>query len=196
VRKLGGLFAATCLLTWVAGCSGGSTTAAPATTSAPPSSTSASVSKPKTTAPTFTPVVSPASFSAACPFLNDLEIRQALGQSMTGGSKEVEPTDTGVGKAYVCEYGGGQLGALYVATDSRTVAKFLASAKKDCKNPVMLDGIGEGALHCEPTGDLSGILIAVAKHSHGQLRTAELFLNPSGREDSYVSIAKLLGDRL
>jgi hypothetical protein len=194
VRFTGGFFAAACLLTCVTACSGGSTTAAPATTSVPPSSTS-SVSKPKTTAPTFTPAASPASLNAACPFLSSEEIIQALGRSVSGGSKEAEPTQTKVGTAYVCEYGGGQTAYLFVGPDT-SVARFLAGAKSSCKNTAMMPGIGEAALHCESTSQGGGTTLAVAKHSHGGVRTAQLYLYVAGSEDSYAKIGKLLADRL
>ncbi|MEV4142684.1 hypothetical protein AB0J40_03395 [Amycolatopsis sp. NPDC049691] len=191
MRFLGGILAA-CLLTGVAACSGGTPSAAPpASTSAAPSST---VSKPKTTAPTFTPAASPATLTAACPFLSAEEIMQALTQVLASGSKESDPVQTGVGKAYDCEYGGGRTGSLYVATDSTTPAQFLARTKKDCTNVVPLPGIGEGALHC--TTKDAGEQLVVAKHSHGQLRTATLFLGSEGRADSYTTLAKLLADRL
>jgi hypothetical protein len=191
MRFLGGILAA-CLLTGVAACSSGSPAAAPPpSTSTPPSST---VSKPKTTAPTFTPAASPATLTAACPFLSAEEIMQALTQVLSGGSKESDPVQTDTGKAYNCEYGGGQTGSLYVAADSTSPAQFLARSKKDCANAVPMPGIGEGALHCEKKD--AGLQILVAKHSHGQLRTATLFLGASGREENYVSLAKLLADRL
>jgi hypothetical protein len=192
MRFLGGILAA-CLLTGAAACSGGGTPAAapPSTTSAAPSST---VSKPTTTAPTFTPAASPATVAAACPFLSADEIMQALGRSLTGGSAESDPVQTGVGKAYSCEYGNGQLGILYVSADSTTPAQFLARSKKDCENLVPLPGIGEAAMHCDKK-DL-GLEIAVAKHSKGQVRTATLFLTPTGSEDSYTTLAKLLAGRL
>lgn len=193
MRFLGVLFAAACLLTCVTACSGGSTTAAPATTSAPPSSTS--VSKPKPTAPTFTPAASPASLTAACPFLSDTEIIQALGQSVSSGSKETEPVRTKVGTAYVCEYGAGQTAELFIGPDT-SVARFIAGAKSGCKNTETMAGIGEAALHCESTGEGGGTELAVAKHSHGQVRTAQLYLYASGRDDSYTQLGKLLADRL
>jgi hypothetical protein len=84
VRFSGASFAAACLLTCVTACWGGSTTAAPATTSASPSSTS--TSKPKTTAPTFTPAASPEKLTAACPFLGSDEILRITGRSMSGGT--------------------------------------------------------------------------------------------------------------
>ena len=191
MRFLGGILA-TCLLTVVAACSGGTPAAAPpASTSAAPSS---AVSKPKTTAPTFTPAASPATLTAACPFLSADEIMQALGRSVAGGSAEGDPVQTGVGKAYACEYGKVQTGVLYVSADSTTPAQFLTRSKKDCANVVPMKGIGEAAMHCEEK-DL-GLKIAVAKHSNGQVRTATLFLTPTGSEDSYTTLAKLLADRL
>ncbi|GAB3141800.1 hypothetical protein GCM10027258_25120 [Amycolatopsis stemonae] len=42
----------------------------------------------------------------------------------------------------------------------------------------------------------AGEELAVAKHSHGRLRTATLFLGSEGRADSYPTLAKLLADRL
>ncbi|VVJ17333.1 Uncharacterised protein [Amycolatopsis camponoti] len=191
MRFLGGILAA-CLLTGVAACSGGTPAVAPPpATSTPPSST---VSKPKTTAPTFTPAASPASVTAACPFLSAEEIMQALTQVLTGGSTEQDPVQTGVGKAYSCDYGKGLTGSLFVATDSSTPARFLSRSEKDCADVVPMPGIGEGAMHCE-TKD-AGTQIAVAKHSHGQLRTATLFVRSEGRADSYTTLAKLLADRL
>ncbi|WP_285483000.1 hypothetical protein [Amycolatopsis sp. NBRC 101858] len=191
MRFLGGILAA-CLLTGVAACSGGTPAAAPPpSTSKPPSST---VSKPTTTAPTFTPAASPAAVTAACPFLNADEIMQALDHGLAGGSAESDPVQTGAGKAYACDYGGGQTGSLYVAVDSTSPAQFLARSKKDCANVVPLPGIGEAAMHCDKKD--VGLEIAVAKHSHGQVRTATLFLGSSGSEDSYTKIAKLLAGRL
>jgi hypothetical protein len=194
VRTLGGIFAAACLLTCVTACSGGSTTAAPAITSAPPSSTS--VSKPKTTAPTFTPAASPASLSAACPFLSSDEILKLTGQSMSGGSKDLGQTKTKVGTAYECQYGAGVLGELFVGTDSTSPARFISGSKTGCAAPVTVPGVGDAAMHCKSTGPDGGTVLAVAKQSHGQLRTAQLFLYAEGTDESYAAIMKLLGDRL
>ncbi|GLY41996.1 hypothetical protein Amsp01_080190 [Amycolatopsis sp. NBRC 101858] len=132
--------------------------------------------------------------TAACPFLNADEIMQALDHGLAGGSAESDPVQTGAGKAYACDYGGGQTGSLYVAVDSTSPAQFLARSKKDCANVVPLPGIGEAAMHCDKKD--VGLEIAVAKHSHGQVRTATLFLGSSGSEDSYTKIAKLLAGRL
>jgi hypothetical protein len=193
VRFLGEIFAAACLLTCVTACSGGSTTAAPATTPASPSSTS--VSKPKPTAPTFTPAASPAKLSAACPFLSSDELIQAIGRSVSGGAKETEPLQTKVGTALVCEYGGGQTASLFVGPDT-SVARFVAGVKSGCKNPVMMPGTGEAALHCESTGQDGGTELAVAKHSHGELRTADLNFSVSVGDTTYATLGKLLADRL
>ncbi|SFW77607.1 hypothetical protein [Amycolatopsis australiensis] len=191
IRFSGGILAA-CLLTGLVACSGGSPAAAPPPSpSQPPSST---VSKPKTTAPTCTPAASPDTVTAACPFLGDDEIMQAQTRSVTGGSKESDPVQTDVGKAYACDYGRGRTGSLYVATDSTSAAQFLARSKRDCAHVVPMPGIGEGAMHCE-TKD-AGLQIVVAKHSHGRLRTATLFLGVTGPEGGYGTLAKLLADRL
>ncbi|WP_328613377.1 hypothetical protein OHS18_31940 [Amycolatopsis sp. NBC_00355] len=193
MRLLGGIFAAACLLTCVTACTSGSTTAAPATTPALPSSTS--TSKPKPTAPTFTPAASPAKLSAACPFLSSDELIQAIGHSVSGGAKETEPLRTKAGTALVCEYGGGQTASLFVGPDT-SVARFVAGVKSECRNAVMVPGAGEAALHCESTGQDGGTELAVAKHSHGELRTAELNLYVSVGEDTYATLGKLLADRL
>lgn len=196
MRTLGGIFAAACLLTCVTACSGGSTTAAPATTSAPPSSTSAAASKPKPTAPAFTPAASPATLSAACPFLSDTEIMQALGSSFSGGMKETEPVQTKVGTGYVCEYGAGQLAELIVGTDTRSTSGFLNGAKTGCGEPVPMPGVGDAAMHCRSTDKTFTTLVAVAKNSHGKLRTAQLYLVPDGSDDGCAKLGQLLADRL
>jgi hypothetical protein len=154
------------------------------------------VSKPKTTAPTFTPAASPASLTAACSFLSSDEILKLTGQSMSGGSKELGPVPTQGGQSYECQYGAGVLGELFVGAAVGSPASFIKAAKTNCSAPVTMPGVGEAATHCKPTSPNGGTLLAVAKHSHGQLRTAELFLYAEGTNDSYAAIAKLLADRL
>ncbi|GLY36618.1 hypothetical protein Amsp01_026420 [Amycolatopsis sp. NBRC 101858] len=190
MRFSGASFAAACLLTCVTACWGGSTTAAPATTPALPSSTSAS--KPKPTAPTFTPAASPEKLTAACPFLSDTEIMQALDNTLTGGMKETEPVRTG----YVCEYGVGHLAELIVGTDTRSRAGFISAAKAGCTEPAAIPGIGAAAMRCRPADQRFATFISAAKNSHGQLRTAELYLVPEGGEAACAKLGKLLADRL
>lgn len=134
--------------------------------------------------------------NAACPFLSSDEILKLTGQSMSGGSKELGPVPTQAGQSYECQYGAGVLGELFVGTAAGSPAGFIAAAKRDCSAPATMPGAGEASVRCKPTNPDGGTLLAVAKHSHGQLRTAELFLYAEGTNDSYAAIAKLLADRL
>ncbi|MEQ0561480.1 hypothetical protein ABJI51_26245 [Amycolatopsis sp. NEAU-NG30] len=201
MRKLGGIFAATCLLTWVAGCSGGSTTAAPATTSAPSSSTSASVSKPKTTTatptPTFAAAVSPSKVTGACPFLGSIELRQVVGDGNKSSDESTEgpAQNVGSGKAYQCTYPG-RGAKLYVAAlpGGPSPSAMIGTLTKKCGEAATpVPGAGDTAARCKMADGAE--MVVVGKHSHGQLRVAQLFIAPT-RTDVYDSLAKLLGGRL
>ncbi|MCR6486363.1 hypothetical protein M8542_26395 [Amycolatopsis sp. OK19-0408] len=197
MRFTGGFFAAACLLTCVAACSGGATTAAPATTSAPPSSTSASKPKPTTAAPTptFAAVVSPAKVTAACPFLGGSEVRALTGRpGETGEGTEAASEAMNPGTAYHCQYGlNGEL-VVVAIPGAQSPSATIGRLDKECKEPAKpVPGAGEYATHCKfPDGEE---MIAVGKRGHGQSRFAQ-FYTPSNRDDVYVSLAKLLGDRL
>ncbi len=195
---MGEIFAAACLLTCVTACSGGSTTAAPATTSAPPSSTSASpkpTPTPTPTTPKFAPVVSPAKVTAACPFLGGSEVRELTGRpGESGEGKEGESEAVNPGTAYHCGYGlNGEL-VVVAIPGTQSPSATIGRLNKDCKESAKpIPGAGEYASHCKfPDGEE---MVAIGKRGHGQSRFAQ-FYTPTNREDVYVSVAKLLGDRL
>ncbi|MFJ1762645.1 hypothetical protein ACIOD2_20170 [Amycolatopsis sp. NPDC088138] len=197
MRTLGGIFAAACLLTCVTACSGGSTAAAPAITSASPSSTSASKPKTTTTAPTptFAAVVSPAKVTAACPFLGGSEVRQLTGRpDERGEGTEGAPEKVGSGMAYRCSYGlNGELFVVAIPGAQNPTAT-IGKLNKECiEAAVPLPGIAEYTTQCK--GPDHEEMIAVGKRAHGQTRVAQFYV-PLTRSDVYLSIAKLLGDRL
>ncbi|MEU7787082.1 hypothetical protein [Amycolatopsis sp. NPDC049159] len=195
MRSLRGILAAACLLTCVAACSGGSTTTA-AAPSAPPSSTTASKPKPTPTPvpPTFTPVVSPAKLTGACPLLGNVELAQVLGVAWnTREPSEMPPEQIGPGKAFRCSYPVGELYVLAVS-GGKSPAAMVKQLESECSEPPKpVAGAGEVASYCYGTGYSS--LVVVAKHAHGQLRVAEVEMGRS-RADVCESLAKLLGERL
>ena len=199
MRFSGGIFAATCLLTAVTACSGGSTTAAPATTSAPPSSTSASKPTPTTATPTptFAAVVSPDKVTGACPFLGGVEIRQITGDGNKGSNEgtEGEPENVGSGKAYQCSYDGLSASLFVVAIPgNQAPAAMIGRLTKECREAATpVAGAGDTATRCKTTDGAE--MVVVGKRSHAQTRVAQLYLAPA-RTDVYESLAKLLGDRL
>ncbi|WP_039912151.1 hypothetical protein [Amycolatopsis vancoresmycina] len=195
MRFVGGIFAVACLLTCVTACSGGSTTAAPATTSAPPSSTSVSKPTPTPTTPKFAAVVSPEKVTAACPFLGGSEVRELTGRpGEKGEGTEGKSEDVNPGTAYHCGYGlNGEL-VVVALPGAQSPSATIGRLNKECKEPAKpIPGAGEYASHCKfPDGEE---MVAIGKRGHGQSRFAQ-FYTPTNREDVYVSVAKLLGDRL
>ncbi|WP_290061650.1 hypothetical protein [Amycolatopsis solani] len=194
MRSLRGILAAACLLTCVAACSSGTTTTA-ASTPPPPATTSVSKPKPTTTpTPTFTPAVSPAKLTGACPLLGNVELAQLLGVAWNAREpSEMPPEPIGPGKAFRCSYPVGELYVLAVSGGKSPDAmlKQLQSECDDAAKPV--PGAGEAASYCYGKGYSS--LVMVAKHAHGQLRVAEVEMGRS-RADVCESLAKLLGERL
>ncbi|MFT7867844.1 MULTISPECIES: hypothetical protein [Amycolatopsis] len=195
MRHYGGIFAAACLLTCVTACSGGSTTAASAPRPTPPSSTSASKPTTATPTPTFAAVVSPDKVTAACPFLGGSEVRELTGRpGESGEGKEGESEAVNPGTAYHCGYGlNGEL-VVVAIPGAQSPSATIGRLNKDCKEPAKpIPGAGEYASHCKfPDGEE---MVAIGKRGHGQSRFAQ-FYTPTNREDVYVSVAKLLGDRL
>jgi len=94
------------------------------------------------------------------------------------------------------EADGADLAELIVGTDTRSRAGFIAGAKSGCASPVAMPGIGAAAMHCRPVEKTFATFIAVAKNSHGQLRTAELYLVPESGDAACAELGKLLADRL
>jgi len=195
MRSLRGILAAACLLTCVAACSGGSTTTTAAAPPPPPPSTSTSKPKPATTpTPTFTPAVSPAKLTGACPLLGNVEFAQLLGVAWNAREpSEMPPEPIGPGKAFRCSYPTGELYVLAVS-GGKSPAAMVKQLESECADPAKpVAGAGELASYCYGKGYSS--LVVVAKHAHGQLRVAEVEMGRS-RADVCESLAKLLGERL
>ena len=196
--RSGGFIAVAALLTCVASCSSGAPAAAP--TSAPPSTTkpATSTTAPPTTAqPKFTPLVSPAKVTAACPFLGATEVPQIIGDGTLRASEAVEGEVTGASggsMGYNCAYGWGRLWIGTVPAGSVSLAEAIDFKLNDCEQPaVTIAGVGEGAKYCLAKD--YQVQVVGGKHSHGQLRIAKVTLTRT-RTDVYPSIAKLLVDRL
>jgi hypothetical protein len=176
----------------------------PPATSATPTTTrpaTTAVTAPKPPTPAFTPPASPAKVTAACPFLGTAELQRVLGTSEDIITTEQPPDPTFVpGTEFQCRYEGKYVSPwlldLWIVASARSYspAKTIESSKKDCTGPVTpLPGIGDGAFFCGvTTGDA---LVVTGKRSHGQNRTAHIYLRKH-RDDVYTTLAKTLADRL
>lgn len=181
------------------------------TTPAPPSApatatTAATTARPATTAvPTttkpFTPAVSPAKVTGACPFLGTGELQQVLGTSEGLVAAERPPDPTFVpGTQFECRYEGKyvtpwvlDLWIVASATAYRP-AKAMGNDRKDCTGPVTsLPGLGDGAFFCDVADDEE--LVMTGKRSHGQNRTTNIYLRKH-RAEVYTALARMLADRL
>ena len=168
------------------------TTTRPATTA---------VTTPKPSAPEFTPPASPAKVTGACPFLGTAELQRVLGTSEDIITTEKPPDKTFVpGTEFQCRYEGKYvspwLADLWIIASARSYSlpKMMENAKKDCTGPVTpLPGIGDGAFFCAVT--TGEALVMTGKRSHGQNRTAYIYLHKH-RDDVYTTLAKTLADRL
>ena len=111
-----------------------------------------------------------------------------------GEQAEADGTDVHPGRlAGDAERG---LAELIVGTDTRSKSGFLDGAKTGCSAPVSMPGIGDAAMHCRVTDKTFTTVVAVAKNSHGQLRTAQLYLVPDGSDYGCAKLGMLLADRL
>ena len=190
--RVGGFITAAVLLTCVAACSTGTVagslawSAPPATTEKPP---------PPSTPPPFTPVVSPATVTAACPFLGGAEVVQIIGGGAFGDlqGQELEPQPAGPGKAYGCQYSWGTL-AVFAFPGNVPPAALLTDILKKCEEPaVAIPGVGEVGKYCLTAENKT--FVFAGKRGHGQTRMAEVRMDRT-RTDVYTSVAKLLADRL
>ncbi|MFD5250132.1 hypothetical protein ACFWIW_36685 [Amycolatopsis sp. NPDC058340] len=196
--RLWGILVAAGLVLAASACGGPDENPAPP----PPSSSSKPPpSKPATssTPPTFTPSVSPAKVTAACPFLGADELAE-----ITGGPKAVAqeqpPGKAETAPEYTCAY-------LPIGQSPDLAPKlyFFAFAKADPRKPVTtlatncpgpstpVPGAGDAAMHCDL--DDYWTTLAVAKRVHGETRMLNLQV-PHYRDYLLAKMAKLLGDRL
>ncbi|WP_328647552.1 hypothetical protein OHS58_06810 [Amycolatopsis sp. NBC_00348] len=204
--RFGVALAAVLVLAGPAACSAPKTaavTSAPATTAttARPATTPPATTTP--VAPPFTPLVSPAKVTAACPFLGPGEVQELIGTSEDIVAAEQPPDPTYVpGTEFRCRYEGKYRTPwvldMWVIASSRsyTPARAVENSKRDCRGPATtLPGIGEGAIHC-PLAAADGVaLVMTGKRSHGQNRTVTLYLREH-RTDVYTALARKLADRL
>ncbi|MGK3206402.1 hypothetical protein [Amycolatopsis sp. MEPSY49] len=169
-----------------------------------PSSSAPSTTHPtakKATPPPFTPSASPATVTAACPFLGTAELQRIIGTSedIITTEKPPDPAFT-PGTQFQCRYEGKYvspwlLDLWIIASDrSYSPAKAIANSKKDCTGPVTtLPGIGDGAFFCDVADDAE--LVMTGKRSRGQNRTALIYLRKH-RADVYTTLAETLAGRL
>ena len=168
------------------------TTTRPATTA---------VTTPKPSAPEFTPPASPAKVTGACPFLGTAELQRVIGTSEDIITTEEPPDPTFVpGTQFQCRYEGKYVTPwmldLWIIASARSFApaKAMKNSQKDCTGPVTpLPGIGDGAFFCDVAADQE--LVMTGKRSHGQNRTAYIYLRKH-RAEVYTALAKMLADRL
>jgi hypothetical protein len=204
--RFGVALAAVLVLTCTPACSASPTSSTPSTpgttvTSARPATIPATTTTPAP--PPFTPLVSPAKVTAACPFLGTGELQELLGTSEDFIATEQPPDPTYVpGTEFQCRYEGKYRTPwvldLWVVASARsyTPAKTIENSKRDCREPVTsLPGIGEGAIHCALAAADGDAMVVTGKRSHGQNRTATLYLI-AHRAEVYTALAKTLADRL
>jgi hypothetical protein len=147
--------------------------------------------------------VSPAKVTAACPFLGTGELQELIGTSEDLVATERPPDPAYVpGTEFQCRYEGKYTTPwvldLWIVASARsyTPAKAIESSKRDCRGPATSPpGIGEGAIYCELAGADGKALVMTGKRSHGQNRTATLYL-VAHRAEVYTELARKLADRL
>ncbi|MFG1645126.1 hypothetical protein ACGFMK_32990 [Amycolatopsis sp. NPDC049252] len=205
--RFGAVFAAALVVTGTAACSAPPPPAGPPTpatttaTTTRPATTLAATTKPTT--PPFTPLVSPAKVTAACPFLGTGELQVLLGTSedLVATEQPADPTYV-PGTEFQCRYVGKYHTPwvldlwIVAATRNYVPVRSVENTKQDCHGPVTnLRGIGEAAISCELADAESKALVMTGKRSHGQNRTATVYM-VSHRDDVYTALAKTLADRL
>ncbi|MGW4485044.1 hypothetical protein ACWEOE_14525 [Amycolatopsis sp. NPDC004368] len=205
----GRLIAAAFVVAAAAGCSVPAATepAAAAITVREPVTAEAATetSAPPTTASTFVPAASPAKLSAACPFLDLDEYKQAFVVPQELATREEPPGHSDGTSWYTCTFlfasshqtKSGQLEV--AASPAGTSAKtWLTSAVQGCADkPKYLSG---NAFYCTENADtLKNTYLVVTKVSHGQPRFAAVTAGPPPdftHPEAYAAIAKTLSDRL
>jgi hypothetical protein len=207
--RFGAALAAVLVLTCTPACSASPAPSAPPTpattttaaTTARPATTPATTTKPA--APSFTPLVSPVTVTAACPFLGPGELQELLGTSEDFIALEQPPDPAYArGTEFRCRYEGKYVTPwvldlwIVASTRSYTPARAIENSKRDCRGPVTsLPGIGEGAIYCDLAAAEGDALVMTGKRSHGQNRTVTLYLLEH-RAEVYAALAKKLADRL
>lgn len=174
----------------------------PVSTSDAPALGNGPGSQPPTT-PQPPPPKSPEKVDSACPFLGVTEVSAAMGAALDAWAEEAEPDRHWRAPIHRCDYpsrvGGRQLQQLYIAAVPGT-SRFDAVLKEwsqECSGAAKpIAGVGGFARTCSPTTPgKEGVVLLVAKKSHGETRLAELDLAPQ-RDEVYAKIAQLLTDRL
>lgn len=189
-----------CVLACVTACAGPTAPAAPppVTTSHRPTPAHTTTGPPP--APAF---VTPAKVTAACPFVTVDEITRAIGGAWSATAVE-QPAKKGSFRCtYQSEFHDAAAFQLRILVPGgRSLRALSAEIAKSCgEAAVPIPGAGDAAFYCQgPDADVDGIpeqqtRIAVTKASHGETRAGVLDVHRI-REDVYVTLAKLLGERL
>jgi hypothetical protein len=146
---------------------------------------------------TFTPLVSPAKVTAACPFLDTHEALQLIGNlnyGFTRGSEQAVQRVGDGGGIYGCVY---NWGALYVVTTpdkTTTAAKLVKDSLGQCVAPaVTIPAVGESSVYCNAKDDQA--ILLTGKRSHGEVRIGEVHLQRT-KPETYTAFVKLVADRL
>ncbi|WP_181770668.1 hypothetical protein [Amycolatopsis pittospori] len=188
-----GILAAFSLLLAVSACG-------PDESPAPPASSSSSKPSPSSTPPTFTPTVSPAKVTAACPFLGADELNRITGTTADTVAQEEAPGTTEDAPQYTCAYLTGQQLSetaprlYFFALDQVEPDIPVSSTAENCPtSSTPLPGVGDAAMYCAL--DNYWTTIAIAKRVHGETRMVNLHLHEYPK-DVYVRVAKLLAERL
>ena len=190
--------AAVGVLACVTACSG------PPAPAPPPATTTHAPTPHPTTSPPATPAfVSPAKVTAACPFVTVDDITQAIGGSWSATAVEQPAEKDSFRCTYQSKFHDAAAFQLRILVPAgRSPRTLSADIAKTCAKPsVAVPGVGDAAFHCPgPDQEIDGIAeqqtrIVVTKTSHGQTRAGVLDLHTI-REEVYVALARLLGDRL
>ncbi|MEU0788540.1 hypothetical protein ABZ342_00645 [Amycolatopsis sp. NPDC005961] len=195
--------AALCVLACVTACSGPPPAVTPPAVPPPPATTSHPPTPARTTTSPPPAFVSPAEVTAACPFVTVDDITHAIGGSWSATAVEQPAEKDSFLCTYKSEFHDAAAFQLRILVPvGRSPRGLSADIAKSCaKSPVAVPGTGDAAFHCQgPDQDIDGIAekqtrIVVTKTSHGRTRAGVLDLHTI-RDDVYVALAKLLGERL
>jgi hypothetical protein len=167
----------------------------------PPQTTGTST--PTSTSSTAPSAVQPAALTGACPLLSNDDLTRLLnnGKDAKLTPTEGAPKDDDGAKIYRCAYNRGSTTALELIArefpaDGRTAATAIDAVSKASKSkPTPVTGVGEAAVFY-PTSDSTGVVLAGAKISGGNIRLIALTGPKVLPQDKLTSIATAVMERL